>query len=107
MHRLPSSTFLLEAFVEGLQTEYGDADDEGVYYDGREGGYQWHPTWDTWDLVEDFSDVLTGEGLLDAVQEAMDDRVWVEVHLKHLRDGIYEPILSPEGPARVSTSARS
>jgi HEPN/RES N-terminal domain 1 len=24
--------------------------------------------------------VLTGEGLLDAVQEAVDDRVWVEVH---------------------------
>jgi hypothetical protein len=71
---------LLEAFVKGLRTEYGDADDEGVYYDGREGGYQWHPTWDTWDLVEDFSDVLTGEGLLDAVQEAMHDRVWVEVH---------------------------
>ncbi len=70
---------LLEAFVRGLRTEYGDADDEGVYYDGREGGYQWHRTWDTWDLVEEFSDVLTGEGLLDAVREAMHDRTWVEV----------------------------
>jgi hypothetical protein len=70
---------LLEAFVKGIETEYEDAA-EGVYYDGREGGYQWHRKWETWDLVEEFSDVLIGEGLLDAVREAMHDRVWVEVH---------------------------
>jgi HEPN/RES N-terminal domain 1/RES domain len=71
---------LLEAFVNGLRTEYGDADDEGVGWDGREGGYQWHRTWDTYELVEEFGDVLVGEGLLDAVQEAMDNRIWVEAH---------------------------
>jgi hypothetical protein len=70
---------LLEAFVRGLRAEYGDADDEGVYYDGREGGYQWHRMWDTYDLVEEFGDVLVGDGLLDAVQDAMTLRTWVEV----------------------------
>jgi hypothetical protein len=29
---------LLKAFVNGLRNEYGDADDESVCYDGREGG---------------------------------------------------------------------
>jgi hypothetical protein len=49
---------LLEVFVNGLRTEYGDADDEGVIYSSREGGYQWDRTWDTWDLVEEFDTVL-------------------------------------------------
>jgi hypothetical protein len=76
---------LLEAFVNGLRTEYGDADDEGVGWDGREGGYQGAITWDTWDLVEKFDTVLVGEGLLDAVREAMHDRTWVEVHFTQPR----------------------
>jgi len=70
---------LLEAFVNGLRTEYGNADNEGVYYDGREGGYQGAVTEDTWDLVGEFWDVLTGDGLLDAVRDAMHDTTWVEV----------------------------
>ena len=49
---------LLDVFVSGLKTEFGDADGEGVYYDGREGGYQWHRTWTTAELVDDFADVL-------------------------------------------------
>jgi HEPN/RES N-terminal domain 1 len=32
---------LLGAFVNGLRNGYGDADEEGVSWDGREGGYQW------------------------------------------------------------------
>jgi hypothetical protein len=71
---------LLEVFVKGLFTEYGDADSEGVYYDGREGGYQWGTTWDTWDLVGEFEDVLVGDGLLDAVREAVHERTWVEAN---------------------------
>jgi hypothetical protein len=69
---------LLEAFVDGLWSEYGDADDEGVSYESREGGYQWGRKWDTWELVDEFWNVLAGEGLLDAVREAVHDRVWVE-----------------------------
>jgi hypothetical protein len=74
---------LLGAFVSGLRTEYGDADDEGVFWDGQEGGYQWGVKWNTWDLVDQFGDVLTGEGLVDAVRNAMHDRVWVEVDFAH------------------------
>jgi hypothetical protein len=77
---------LLEAFVNGLRLEYGDADNEGVAYESREGGYQWWgPMWNTWDLVGEFDHVLTGEGLLDAVRSAMHDRVWVEVNFAHPR----------------------
>ena len=70
---------LLEIFVSGLKTEFADADNEGVSYDGREGGYQRDRTWDTADLVSDFADVLTGDGLVDAVIAAMTDKTWVEV----------------------------
>lgn len=76
---------LLEAFVKGLRTEYGDADSEGVPFDSREGGYQWGATRDTWDLVAEFYDVLVGDGLLDAVRDAMHDRTWVEVNFAHPR----------------------
>src|SRR5437899_5365741 len=62
---------LMAAFVAGLHTEYGDADNEGVIYESAEGGYQWGAKWDTWELVDDFSDVLVGVGLVEAVQESM------------------------------------
>jgi RES domain-containing protein len=68
---------LLEAFVNGLETEYEDAI-EGVSWDGREGGFQWDPKWETWELVSQFEDVLTGPGLLDAVIVSMHERTWVE-----------------------------
>ncbi|MEU9397978.1 HEPN-associated N-terminal domain-containing protein [Streptomyces sp. NPDC048324] len=42
---------LTGAFVEGLKTEYANADDEGVPYDSGEGGYHVATTWDTWELV--------------------------------------------------------
>lgn len=74
---------LLAAFVSGLRTEYGDADSEGVFWDGREGGYQWDPKWSTWDLVDEFDDVLTGGGLLDVVRKSIHDRVWVDVNFAH------------------------
>lgn len=69
---------LLDAFVGGLMGEYGDANDEGVYYESREGGYQWHRKWDTWDLINNYWDVLSGPGLLEAVKDAVHERVWVE-----------------------------
>ena len=68
---------LLEAFVNGLRNEYENALD-GVWWDGREGGYQWHPQWDTWDLIEDFYWVFSSQELLDAVRAAVHDITWVE-----------------------------
>lgn len=68
---------LLEWFYKGLCNEYEDAL-EGVSWDGREGGYQWEPKWDTWDLVSEFYDVLPNDELLEAVCAALPDITWVE-----------------------------
>ena len=68
---------LLEAFVNGLRNEYEDALD-GVWWDGREGGFRWHPQWDTWDLVDDFYWVFSSQELLDAVRAAVHHITWVE-----------------------------
>jgi HEPN superfamily RES-like protein len=69
---------LIGAFVDGLRNEFVDADDQGIYYDGREGGYQWDEIWDTWDLVtEEFGHLFAGDGLLETVRSAIDSRMWV------------------------------
>lgn len=69
---------LLEAVVNGLRNEYENAFD-GVGWDGREGGFQWHPQWDTWDLLSDeFDWVFSSEELLDVVRTAVHDITWVE-----------------------------
>ncbi len=73
-----SMDVLLGAFFAGLRNEYGRADDEGVIWDGREGGYQMAATRDTWDLIGEFSDVLSGDGLVDAVRLLAHDTMWVE-----------------------------
>lgn len=77
---VPAAHFdtLLEAFVNGLRNEYENALD-GVGWDGREGGFQWHPKWDTWDLLSDeFYWVFSGEKLLNVVRTAVHDITWVE-----------------------------
>lgn len=43
---------LLDAITEGLRTEYGHPDNEGVMYISREGGYMMSVT-DTWELLDD------------------------------------------------------
>lgn len=69
---------VLAVFVAGLHNEYEDALG-AVYHDGREGGWQWWGSkWDTYDLVWDYADVLIGNGLVEAVQDSMHDRTWVE-----------------------------
>ena len=68
---------LLEAFYNGLCNEYEDAID-GVGWDGREGGYQWNPQWDTHELVHEFYDDFASEELLEAVCAAVHDITWVE-----------------------------
>ncbi|MGW0345934.1 HEPN-associated N-terminal domain-containing protein [Streptomyces anthocyanicus] len=85
---------LLETFVAAIYTEYRSADDEGVFWDGREGGYQWNIK-DTWEVVDDCggSEVFTGKGLLEAVRDAVIDKPWAPVDFieprrdEALRDG--------------------
>ena len=72
-----SLNVLLEAFANGLRNEYENALDSAPY-EGREGGFQVFPQRDTWDLVEEFAERFVGEGLLEAVQEAMHPITWVE-----------------------------
>lgn len=69
---------LLDLFVGGLKAEYAHPDDEGVYFESREGGYQWS-TQTTAELVEEHAEYLTGPGLVDAVIAAMVDQLWVEI----------------------------
>lgn len=71
---------LTEAFVNGLHTEYANADNEGVPYDSAEGGYHSATTWDTWDLVHDHADVFANEALLQAMVEAIGEQTWTEIN---------------------------
>ena len=68
---------LIEGFYNGLCNEYEDAV-EGVSWDGREGGYQWEPKWDTWELISEFYEVLPNDELLEAICAALPDITWVE-----------------------------
>jgi hypothetical protein len=43
---------LLDTITEGLRSEYGHPDDEGVMFVSRDGGYM-TPVTDTWDLLDD------------------------------------------------------
>ncbi|WP_406841832.1 HEPN-associated N-terminal domain-containing protein (plasmid) [Streptomyces sp. AHU1] len=76
---------LTEAFVEGLKTEYGNADDEGVPYDSGEGGYHVATTWDTWDLVNEYYDAFANDAVREAVCEAIGDQTWTETNWQLLR----------------------
>ena len=69
---------LLKYFVEGLKNEYEDIDDAGVFYDGREGGYQWHRKWWTSELVQDYCYIFRDDRLLAAVEDTVHHRLWVE-----------------------------
>jgi hypothetical protein len=44
---------LMDVIVEGITNQYGDPRDEGVGYDGREGGYMLDKKYDTYDLIRD------------------------------------------------------
>ena len=66
---------LLEQLVEGFRFEYGNPDDEGVAYDGREGGYQM-PTYTTWDLLDEF-EVTENVKVQEAIAYAVEN-LWCE-----------------------------
>ncbi|WP_082558167.1 HEPN-associated N-terminal domain-containing protein [Kitasatospora sp. MBT66] len=71
---------LTEAFVNGLHTEYANADNEGVPYDSAEGGYHSATTWDTWALVHDHSDVFANDALLQPMVEAVGEQTWTNIN---------------------------
>lgn len=67
-------------FVDGIKNEFNNIDDESVAYDSREGGYQIsdNQRWDTWDLVEDFSDSFARKDIVESLRKSMQDRIWVK-----------------------------
>ena len=77
--RSPAAPFdlLLERVMKGLQKEYGRADDEGVYYDGGEGGYQWSETWSASDLIYEYHDAFDNDAVVQTLLEAIGEDTWV------------------------------
>ncbi|MGI5144275.1 HEPN-associated N-terminal domain-containing protein [Streptomyces sp. CA-106110] len=67
---------LLEAFFDGLRTEYATATDESAYFEGE---LVATPSWDGPELVDEYADALRGDELHTAVRNAaIADQVWVE-----------------------------
>jgi hypothetical protein len=62
--------------LEGIESEWGNADDEGVPYESAEGGYQW-PTVDTQDLLDyEIYLEIENEDLKDDICRALPDYNW-------------------------------
>ncbi|WP_405686272.1 HEPN-associated N-terminal domain-containing protein [Streptomyces sp. NBC_01387] len=69
---------LLQAFFDGLHTEFSLAGDELAYFEGELVPVK---HWDGDDLVNEYADVLRGEDLQETVRKAARyDDVWVERH---------------------------
>ncbi|MBJ7002402.1 HEPN-associated N-terminal domain-containing protein [Streptomyces griseofuscus] len=69
---------LLEAFFDGLHTEFALAGDELAYFEGELVPVK---HWEGDELVNEYVDVLRGEDLQETVREAArHDDVWVERH---------------------------
>ncbi|WP_367433207.1 HEPN-associated N-terminal domain-containing protein [Streptomyces celluloflavus] len=76
--RVPAAPIdtLLEAYFDGLRTEYALAGDELAYFEGELAATQ---SWDGPDLVDAYADVLLDERLQETVREAARyDDIWVE-----------------------------
>jgi len=60
----------------GIYSFYGDADDEGVAWDGAEGGHHGAMTIDTWDLLEEVKLYIDDEKLRSDVLNMLGNRNW-------------------------------
>ena len=69
---------VMKIIAEGLQSEWNDADNEGIAYESAEGGYQAETTSSyelVWDIVRP-----NNEALARAIIGSLPDHVWVERH---------------------------
>src|SRR5215472_9904079 len=66
---------VMEIIAEGLQSEWNDADNEGVPYESAEGGYQAN-THDSYDLVWDHVSP-TNDEVAQEIIDALPDHAWV------------------------------
>lgn len=67
---------LIAAFVRGIERMHYRAIDE-LSWNGREGGWQGASTVDSWDLVDEFGDCFSGDGVREAVRDSVEDGEWV------------------------------
>ncbi len=77
---------VFEFILEGINTEWGDPDNEGVGYESREGGYTSAEVINTFDLLWNIElDLENGEIESDFF-EAFDDRNWCQRNPHSLRE---------------------
>jgi HEPN/RES N-terminal domain 1/RES domain len=70
---------VLEYIIKCLKYEWGNPDDEGVWYDSSEGGYQGTEIYDGWDFVNEilFYEVeIRSDSLLDDIRDTLVDSSW-------------------------------
>lgn len=79
-HDLISAPFdrVMRVISEGFQSEWNNADDQGITYESAEGGYQ-AETADSYDLVQDYV-CPTNDDLAQEIVGALPDQVWVKRH---------------------------
>jgi hypothetical protein len=76
---------IMEIIAEGLQSEWNDADSEGIPYESAEGGYQ-AKTYDSYDLVWDYV-CPANDDVAQEIIDALPDRLWVERGYWRLSEG--------------------
>lgn len=79
---------ILRIIVNGIRTEYGEPNDEGVGWDGGEGGWQGVTVYDTCEIIYDIYGCELGidnEELLDNLVDSIGDQQWCELDPYALR----------------------
>ncbi|WP_340025083.1 HEPN-associated N-terminal domain-containing protein [Paenibacillus sp. FSL K6-1096] len=80
---------LLHVIMDGIKTEWGDPNNEGVGWDGREGGWQGAKVIDTYDLIcDELSDELgiENEDLKRDIYSSISDQQWCQISPYLLRE---------------------
>ena len=79
--RRPNSAFLgdvIKFVMQGILTEYGDPDREGIPYESAEGGYQGE-VYSTSEVFDDeIAPIIRNDRLLEDIQNALDDKLWCQ-----------------------------
>lgn len=68
---------VIERIIDGISELYGQADDEGVPYDGREGGYQL-PVYGSHEILNEVGLYIENDQLRRCVTDNLPDIVWSE-----------------------------
>ena len=64
---------------DGLESEYGDAADQGVPYESAEGGYQF-PTMSTEEVLDEIGFCVENDELFRRIVSLLPDHAWIQLH---------------------------